>query len=105
MSYAEAKALADRDEASLGSGAQGLIDAQAKVLGPMLGNCVAASKTRDLSPFVVVMRLDSAGRVTETWRQGSSDIAACFERGARGSALFPPPAAPFFTSFDMHFDN
>jgi hypothetical protein len=103
--YLEAKADADRDEASLGNAAGTLVQAQASVLAPLLSSCVADAGGKDLSPFVLVMRLDQSGRIAQTWRQGNSPISVCFEKAALGKSLTPPPRAPFYTSFEMHFTN
>jgi hypothetical protein len=103
-SYVDAKSKADRDEASLGDAGGALVEAQGNVLGPVLASCGASTGAKDLSPFVVVMELDATGRIVQTWRQGSSAISACFERGIAGKTLVTPPRVPFYTSFEMHFN-
>lgn len=105
IGYPEAKEIADRDEASLGEAAQLLVEAQANVLGPLLAGCGASTGGKDRSPFVVVMKLDRSGRIVETWRQGTSTISVCFEKQVMGKTLVPPPRAPFYTSFEMHFTD
>jgi hypothetical protein len=103
LSYGEAKGFADRDEASLGSAGQSLVEAQGQVGGPILGACGAQDRAVDLSPFVVVMELDARGKIVRTWRKGDSRIAICFEQGMNGKTLVVPPRSPFYTSFDMTF--
>jgi hypothetical protein len=105
LTYSDAKALADRDEASLGSSSGALVEAQGTVLGPLLADCARSIGGADQSSFVVVMELDASGRIVKTWRQGSSPISACFESSVMGKSLVSPPKAPFYTSFEMHFTN
>jgi hypothetical protein len=100
--YADAKTLADRDEASVSKAeAQALLDSQSAVIGRIMPVCALATKPIAIPPFVVVVKLDLTGKVVATWRNGDSDFAICFERKVVGLSLFTPPHAPFYTSFEI----
>ncbi|MEY2168133.1 MULTISPECIES: hypothetical protein [unclassified Rhodanobacter] len=102
LGFSEAKALADRDEASIhGARAQTLLESQGKAISQILPQCLSGARSNDLPPFVVVAKLDSKGKVVATWRDGDSDLAVCFEEKVAHLVLFQPPSAPFFTSFEM----
>jgi hypothetical protein len=102
LDYAAAKALADKDEASLGR-EQGsvLLDAQAKLLGDGIAAC--AMPNPDFTPFVVVMELDASGKVIRTWLQGDSPLAICFRKFAARGELPAPPRTPFYSSIELSF--
>jgi hypothetical protein len=103
LNYSGAKALADRDEASLSKVMmQSLIDAQGALINRAISACVAAAAPSRSSPFVVVAKLGPQGKVDATWRQGDSAFAVCFERQVRGFLPFTPPHSPFYTSFEMN---
>lgn len=102
LEYAEAKALADKDEASLAPEAStGLLKSQGELLEA--GAAACATLTPDLSPFVVVMELDAQGIVVRTWLQGSSPIGICMRKYVSGKTLIVPPRAPFYTSLELSF--
>lgn len=102
LEYAEAKALADKDEASLAPEAStGLLKSQGALLEA--GAAACATPTPDLSPFVVVMELDAQGMVVRTWLQGSSPIGICMRKYVSGKTLVVPPRAPFYTSLELSF--
>lgn len=104
MEYAEAKALADRDEASLPSAeSAALRKAQAGLLEAAAASC--ATPAPDLSPFVVVMALDAEGRVVRTWLQGASPIGICIRKYVAGKILVPPPRVPFHASLELSFSR
>jgi hypothetical protein len=104
LEYAEAKSLADRDEASLaGTEATRMREAQAGLLEE--GTAACATPRPDLSPFVVVMELDAAGTVVRTWLQGTSPIGLCLRRYVAGKQLARPPRAPFHTSLELSFSR
>ena len=105
LTFADAKANADRDEASLGASAGALIESQGKVLGPLLSRCAVNSDVADLTAFVIVMELDANGRVVHTWRSGTSAMAICAEGAVSGRQLIRPPKAPFYTSIEMSFTD
>lgn len=100
LTYEQAKALADRDEASLAN-PQALVESQGNAAGPSFAKCPPESSHPDLSPFTVVMELDKSGKVVRTWLRGSSPIAVCFRQQMSTKSLFKPPRAPFYTSFEM----
>ncbi|MBD9469260.1 hypothetical protein [Pseudoxanthomonas sp. PXM01] len=100
--YADAKARADADEASLpATAASAMRDAQGAALDAAITGC--ATPTADTSPFVVVAELDATGKVVRTWRDGATPLAICVQKQIAGSALSAPPRAPFFTSFELSF--
>lgn len=102
LEYAEAKALADKDEASLAPEAStSLLKSQGELLDA--GTAACATPTPDLSPFVVVMELDAQGKVVRTWLQGSSPIGICMRKYVSGKTLIVPPRVPFYTSLELSF--
>lgn len=106
VDYAEAKRLADADEAAVGGAARdALLAAQAALLDAGVAECNRFDLRGDVTPFVVVMELDAQGRVTRTWRQGGSPLAICLQRYVRDKTLVAPPKAPFHASLEISFDN
>jgi len=104
LEYAEAKALADKDEASLAQAESiGLLKAQGELLGA--GTAACATPKPDLSPFTVVMELDAEGKVVRTWLQGSSPIGICLRKYVAGRILVVPPRVPFHTSLELSFSK
>ena len=104
LEYAEVKALADKDEASLASEAStSLLKSQGELLEA--GAAACATPTPDLSPFVVVMELDAQGKVVRTWLQGSSPIGVCMRKYVAGKTLIVPPRVPFYTSLELSFSK
>lgn len=100
--YSGAKQRADADEASLpAADASAMREAQGVALEAAIAGC--ATPTADTSPFVVVAELDATGKVVRTWREGGTPLAICVQKQIAGSALAPPPRAPFFTSFELSF--
>ena len=102
--YAEAKALADKDEASL---APAEMETLRKAQGELLdaGTAACATPRPDLSPFTVVMELDGEGKVVRTWLQGSSPIGICLRKYVADRILIVPPRAPFHTSLELSFSK
>ena len=106
LSYEQAKARADHDEASLSASQTGaLIQSQGTASGASFSKCPPATPRPDLSPFTVVMELDASGKVVRTWRKGSSAIAVCFNGEMSHKSLFKPPKVPFYTSFEMSWQG
>ena len=104
LEYAEAKALADKDEASLAQAeSESLHKAQGELLGA--GTAACATPKPDLSSFVVVMELDAEGRVVRTWLQGSSPIGICLRKYVAGKVLVVPPRVPFYCSLELSFSK
>jgi len=102
LSYEQAKALADKDEASLSSELmQALIAAQGKAGGEAHAACLTPETRQDSSPYTVVMELNSTGKVIRTWLLGNSPLAICFNREMSHKSLFAPPHTPFYTAFEM----
>jgi hypothetical protein len=104
LEYAEAKVLADKDEASLTPAeSENLHKAQSELLDIATAAC--ATPRPDLSPFVVVMELDAGGKIVRTWLQGSSPIGICLRRYIAGKVMVVPPRAPFHTSLELSFSK
>jgi hypothetical protein len=104
LDYAEAKAQADQDEASLApADMQSLRKAQGELLDA--GTAACATPRPDLSPFVVVMELDAEGKVVRTWLQGASPIGVCLRKYVADKTLVVPPRAPFHTSLELSFSK
>jgi len=105
LSFVSAKALADRDEASLRKEQGGaLVQSQAPVVQKAMSSCLALATSTKPPAFVVVVELDLSGKVRKTWRDGDSEVARCFENIVGEAKLFSPPRAPFYSSFDMDFN-
>jgi hypothetical protein len=102
LEYAEAKRLADRDEASLDARAGArLLESQRTLLEAGIVAC--ATPDLDLSPLVVVMELDAGGTVVRTWLQGGSPLALCLRGHVAGKVLDAPRQAPFYASIELSF--
>lgn len=104
MDYVDAKRLADADEASVsGPAHDAMLAAQKQLLDAGVVACSLGRPQSDFSPFTLVMRLDAAGRVQQTWRQGSSTLAICLQRYVRDKLLFVPPRTPFHAALEISF--
>src|SRR5690606_27425792 len=104
MDFTAAKAAADADEASQDDAARAAaLESQGAFLDEGVAFCADVRNTARLEDFVVVVRLDEAGRVVRTWRRGDSPLALCIERHARGRLMFVPPRAPFHASLEVGF--
>lgn len=104
LDFAQAKAMADADEASLGEAARTeALARQRAFLDASVAACAEAGAGADLADFTVVVRLDGAGNVVRTWRRGDSPLALCIERSARGKPMFVPPRSPFHASLEVSF--
>ena len=106
QSYADAKARAERDEASVSKTQSGaLLASQGAAIDRIVPACARAIGPAGMPPFVVVVELDASGKVVATWREGDSDFAICFEKQLSTRSLFTPPRAPFYTSFEMSMSH
>ena len=104
LEYTEAKALADKDEASLAPAeSENLHKAQSELLDA--GTAACATPKPDLSSFVVVMELDAEGKVVRTWLQGSSPIGICLRKYVADKTLIAPPRTPFYSSLELSFSK
>lgn len=104
VDYAQAKALADKDEASLAQAeSEKLHKAQRELLDA--GTAACATPKPDLSPFVVVMELDGEGKIVNTWLQGSSPIGICLRKYVSDKTLMVPPRVPFYSSLELSFSK
>lgn len=101
MTFADAKAKADRDEGSLSDIRHLALDqSQAAVVQEGLSTCLGAYGPKPFS-FVVVAELDATGKVKRTWRSDETELSACFQGVVTKAKLFVPPQSPFYSFFDM----
>lgn len=101
LTFTQAKATADRDEASLSSAqSQALIQAQAPVVSKALSSCLGGGDAKP-TPFTVVVELDSKGAVARSWRSDETRLAKCFQAVTESATLIQPPQSPFYSSFEM----
>lgn len=104
VEYVDAKRLADADEKTLvGPAHEAMRAAQARLLNAGVVECSLGKRQKDFSAFTIVMRLDAAGQVRDTWRQGSSPLAICLQRYVRGKTVFTPPRDGFHMSLEISF--
>ena len=104
VEYVDAKRLADADEKTLvGPAHEAMRAAQARLLNAGVVECSLGKPQKDFSAFTIVMRLDAAGQVRDTWRQGSSPLAICLQRYVRGKTVFTPPRDGFHMSLEISF--
>lgn len=54
------------------------------------------------SVFVVVAKLDESGKVTQTWRQGDSDLAKCFEKQVGAAKILSQWRPTFYIYFPVN---
>ncbi|WP_141453211.1 hypothetical protein [Pseudoxanthomonas sp. z9] len=100
--FADAKAQADRDEASLDPVKRAAFQqAQSRQLETSVANC--ADPRHDTAAFVILVEVDARGRIVRTWRQGDTALAVCVEKELNGRFLEPPPRAPFLAAFELSF--
>lgn len=103
-SFSEAKAQADKDEASLpGDVAKAMRITQSDTLEQGVKAC--ATPNPDTSPFAIVARLDARGAIERTWRQGGTPLSICMEKFLRGKTLMVPVRAPFYVSYELSFEK
>ncbi len=101
-SFSQAKAQADKDEASLPADiAKAMRITQSDTLEQ--GVKVCATPNADTSPFVIVVRLDARGTIDRTWREGSTPLSICMEKFLRGRLLMVPVRAPLYVSYELSF--
>ena len=102
LDFAQAKALADRDEAALAAeAAMRIRQAQSAALDEGVAACAMPSASTE--PFIVVVRLDAQGAVTASWRKGDTPLAICVEKFLRKRTLPAPDGAPLYLSYELSF--
>lgn len=95
----EAKAEADRSEASLSpEQLLALTNAQGAFAATAFPACAAQATVP--ARFTVVVELAATGKVVNSWVLGESAFAQCFRGAMARSFTFQPPRVPFFTSFE-----
>lgn len=102
LDFAQAKALADRDEAALAAEAvERIHQAQSAALDEGVAACAMPSASTE--PFIVVVRLDAQGAVTGSWRKGDTPLAICMEKFLRKRRLPALAGAPLYLSYELSF--
>lgn len=102
--YAAAKALADRDEASLSAAMQERLQTlQRAALDEGVASC--ATPRPDTSPFTVVVQVQADGSVGASWRNGTTPLALCLERFLRQRPLLAPLQTPLYLSYEVSFEK
>ena len=106
LTFDQAQALASKDSASLnGDQMATAVASQSKASSVALDKCPKPVKKADFASFVIVMELDAAGKVTHTWLQGNTPAATCFNDVMSHQTYSKPPHAPFYSSFDMYWQQ
>lgn len=105
LSYAEALARSDRDEASLSAAdTETLLAAHAELIGNAVMACMDQRNPPAKILLGVIMELDAQGRVVRTWRRDEDPLTTCFERHTMGTLMLVPPRVPFYTGIDLDLD-
>lgn len=103
VTFDQAKALADANEASLPDElANTLLKAQGNALGAAMASCNRPGM--DLTAFTVVFSLNPDGSINEDWRQGETPLAECVHRQLLASGFPGAWPTPFYTSIRLSFE-
>lgn len=106
LSFSQAKALADLDEASLSATySHRLVESQEKASNHAFSVCLPFRASEVLQSFTVVIELDAQGHVQQMWGQGETELARCVEGELAQAVYFHPPKVPFYASFDFIFQS
>lgn len=104
LDFAQAKALADRNEANLGRlELSQLLDAQRHALDEAVKAC--ANPAAELSRFTVVLSLNPDGSTAGSWLKGQTTFAKCVRERLADTGLAGHWPTPFYTSFELSFDG
>ncbi|MGN2249172.1 hypothetical protein LQ772_02765 [Frateuria edaphi] len=104
LGFDQAKALADKNEASLDRAMSSrLLGAQGKALEAAMTAC--ARPDADVSKFTVVLSLNADGSTEASWLQGTTALAKCVQSELAGAGLAGRWPTPFYTSFELSFDK
>lgn len=100
MSFAEAKARADRTEDALaGESLKRLVAAQGVLAELAFPHCF--NKTQAPPPnFTVVVEVDAEGLVARSWVDRETEWGKCFRERMVEDFEYRPESTPFFTSFE-----
>jgi hypothetical protein len=99
MTFGDALAAAEHDEASLTGQPQfEMNQAKNDVALTAFTSCASDAVDPD---FIIVAKLDQAGKTIQTWRQGNSDLAKCFEEHVQAAELTRPPRSTFYVYFSV----
>ena len=100
LTFHEAKLKADSSERSLSSSdIQTLVNTQGQFASTAFPTC-AKRTGAEPTDFTVVVEIDMQGSVVNSWRQGESKFAKCFQDMMEQSFSYRPRSQPFFTSFE-----
>ena len=104
MTFNEAKALADRDEAVATAAQADEFRLSFEKIGRFaFSKCMPSPPLETVPDFTVVMMVDATGKVQNTWLRDATDFTKCVEGKFAASSLPKPPKSPFYTSFEFVF--
>jgi hypothetical protein len=96
LSFAEAKARADKDEASLNAGRlEKLGRVRRRFTEAAIPPCVETGGSRPAN-FSLVLEIRADGYVGRSWRRGDSRFAVCMQTLMRDNFFMTPYSQPFF---------
>ncbi|MGH8028567.1 MAG: hypothetical protein ACREO3_01400 [Arenimonas sp.] len=105
LDYAQALALAERDEATLTPAENDVfLPIQGETAGRAIMACLDTSHPPAHIHVSVVMELDASGRVVRTWREDDAPLTRCFEARIAQAQAGTPPRAPFYTFHTVDLD-
>ena len=104
MTFDEAKALADRYEATASAAqADDFKMSFIKIGRVAFAKCMPSPPLEIVPNFTVVMMVDTTGKVQNTWLDNATDFTKCVEGKFAVASLPKPPKSPFYTSFEFVF--
>ena len=105
LDYAQARALAERDEATVPPAqAEHFFTAQGKALAVAVEACLDRDNPPSHVALAVVMEFDAEGRVARTWRADDQRMTVCVEGRLAATGFPPPPRAPFYSFVELDLD-
>jgi len=100
LTFDEAKFKADTFESTLSSpDIQTLVNAQGKLASLAFPTCAQRTGSSP-TDFTIVVQIDIRGSVVNSWREGESRFAQCFQEFMEKSFSYRPQSEPFFTAFE-----
>lgn len=104
LAFDKALSIAKTDESTVTGLPQA--DLEKAKSATVLSAISACSTSRPVKPsdsvFVVVAKLDESGKVTQTWRQGDSDLAKCFEKQVGAAKILSQWKPTFYIYFPVN---
>jgi hypothetical protein len=100
LSFEEAKSKAFEDRSSFSSAQLSKLEKfQAKFTEQALPLCLENTAIV-ADNFTLVFEVGSNGQVARSWRQGNSDLVACFQKLITDNFFYVSIGKSFFTSFE-----